>query len=380
MQVWNIRRVASSIVIGVLCFCLGFGLRHLIIQSETPGPLLSGLSDIVEPPPPNPYPAYSFSALEKTAFRSQPITVLEVLASDPAFTSYLVRWDVPDLVEGKALQVTGQLNVPSGSGPFPIIVMNRGYVEREEYETGIGTRNGAAVFARNGYITIAPDFMGYGGSSPEPEDGLLARFQRPVTVLQLLKNLENLTLLTDIAQPIQVEVEEEEEENTRPPVQVNRALFATDRIGMWGHSNGGQIALSVLEITNRRLPTTLWAPVSKPFPYSILYYTDESPDGGKYLRQQLAWFEGELDNSVAEYSILNQPERIVGPLQVHQGGADDAIPLEWSQELVSMLEAGSPEIQIELFTYPNADHNLQPDWNTVIQRDLEFFADELKSN
>lgn len=380
MARFNIRRVAGSIGIGLVCFLLGFGLRHLIMQSEAPNTLLSGLSDIVEPPPPNPYPAYSFPNLEKTTFRPQPITITEVLDSDPAFTSYLVEWEVPDLVEQKSHTVTGQMNIPSGQGPFPIIIMNRGYVEREQYQTGIGTRNGAAAFARNGYITLAPDFLGYAGSDPEPEDGLLARFQRPVTVLQLLKNLENPTILTNIIEPLEEESlgATPEESPTPSPVQVNSSLFAADRIGMWGHSNGGQISLSLLEITNRRIPTTLWAPVSKPFPYSVLYYTDESPDGGKYLRREIAWFEGELKNPIEEYSILTRPERIVGPVQIHQGGADDAIPLSWSQDLARTLEEN--EIETTLYTYPVADHNLQPDWNTVVQRDLEFFAEQLKAN
>lgn len=373
MAHFQIRRVASSIIVGLFCFSLGFGLRHLMVKSESPSPLLSGLSNIVEPPPPNPYPAYSFSSLEKTAFRSQPLVVVEVLDSDPAFTSYLIQWDVPDLVEGKNQKVTGQMNVPTGTGPFPIIVMNRGYVEREEYQTGIGTRNGAAAFARNGYITIAPDFLGYAGSDPEPEDGLLARFQRPVTVLQLLKNLESLTLTNQLPSPSPLSGEALA---TQP--EISTRLFATDRIGMWGHSNGGQISLSVLEILSRRIPTSLWAPVSKPFPYSVMYYTDESPDGGKYLRQQLAWFEGTLDNSVADYSILQHPERIIGPVQIHQGGKDDAIPLDWSQDLATTLESHNTDTT--LYVYPEADHNLQPDWSTVVQRDLTFFARELKSN
>ena len=58
------------------------------------------------------------------------------------------------------------------------------------------------------------------------------------------------------------------------------------KIGIWGHSNGGQIALTVLEISQKEYPTVLWAPVSKPFPYSILYYTDEAEDRGKALRKK----------------------------------------------------------------------------------------------
>ena len=40
----------------------------------------------------------------------------------------------------------------------------------------------------------------------------------------------------------------------------------------------------------------LWAPVSKPFPYNILYYTDEAEDRGKWLRGEIAKFEARLSS------------------------------------------------------------------------------------
>ncbi len=59
--------------------------------------------------------------------------------------------------------MTGRLTIPVGEGKFPIILMLRGYVDQEIYETGIGTKNAANYFSANGYITVAPDFLGYAG-------------------------------------------------------------------------------------------------------------------------------------------------------------------------------------------------------------------------
>ena len=103
-----------------------------------------------------------------------------------------------------------------------------------------------------------------------------------------------------------------------------RSLPATDpsRVGIWAHSNGGQIALTVLEVTGSTYPTTLWAPVTRAFPYSILYYTDEADDKGKALRNKLADFERDYDADL--YSMVNFLDRIKAPLQLHQGTADDA--------------------------------------------------------
>lgn len=64
-------------------------------------------------------------------------------------------------------RVTGLVHLPSlrqAYQQFPVIVQFRGYVSREQYQPGVGTRRSAEVFARNGFISVAPDFLGYGGS------------------------------------------------------------------------------------------------------------------------------------------------------------------------------------------------------------------------
>lgn len=368
----SIGRIVRFAGLGVITFVLGFFLRGIMMKSQSTFQLLSPLSNLeVEKKPENPYLPYSFENLRSLQLTPGPITLHSLLETTPSYNSYLVSWEIPDLTTKKNLKVSGQMNIPSGKGPFPIIIMNRGYVEKEQYKTGIGTRPGAAALAQNGYVTIAPDFLGYGQSDPESNDILIARFSRPIVVLQLLKNLNQLQIKLDpAANP--------ESNGATPIFDPNQTtqLIDTTRIGLWGHSNGGQIALSVLEITSRTLPTTLWAPVSAPFPYSVLYFMNDLDDGGAYLRKQLSHFEYELENDPRDYSIMTEPSRILAPIQIHQGGADDSVPLVWSESLTEKLKTAT--VSATLFTYPQANHQMVPDWDTVVQRDLQFFAKYLK--
>lgn len=241
-------------------------------------------------------------------------------------------------------KTTGLINIPKLNEKMPIIIMLRGYVDQEIYETGMGTQRASEIFADNGFITIAPDFLGYADSDKEAENIFESRFQTHTTVLSLIKSLH--------------QIDEWDGRN----------------IFLWGHSNGGQIALTVLEIMQAPYPTVLWAPVSKPFPYSILYYTDEAEDRGKLIRAELAKFENNYD--VDKYSLDNYFERLNNPFQIHQGTADDAVPLDWTNNLESLLLGLN--LDIDYFTYPGADHNLKPAWNIVVERNIDYYRNFTK--
>lgn len=281
---------------------------------------------------PRPLDKYTIENLSTLNVLPSQINIEETLNDNEDFISSLFSFSFnPTLSDKETKKVTGLVNLPAGKGPFPIVMMLRGYVDQKLYKTGDGTKRTGEYFAKNGFMTIAPDFLGYAGSDKEADNIFESRFQTYTTTLTLLKSLDSL-------------------EN-----------WDKQNIFIWGHSNGGQIALTVLEITGEAYPTALWAPVSKPFPYSILYYTDESDDGGKLIRRELAKFEEQYDTDL--YSISKYFDRIKAPIQLHQGTSDDAVPRNWSDKLVVL----------NYYIYPGADHDLQPSWNTAVERDLKFF-------
>lgn len=340
----------------ILVFILVFGVGVIVGWSGSwrinSGGLISPIGQVKETP--TPLYEYSFDRLREKKFTPKKIELVEKMADGEGYQSWLFKFDTD---EGA---VSGQANIPSQfsifplvasqlwrAGNFPIIIMLRGYVEKEEYTTGVGTKNAAAYFAKNGFITMAPDFLGYGQSDPEPTDDLKSRFIRPATVLQLIASLEGLNREIATSQTPRNDI----------------------KIGLWGHSNGGQIALSVLESTGRVIPTTLWAPVSKPFPYSILYYTDDVDDHGKYLIKLIADFEKIYD--AEKFSLINYFNLIKSPIQFHQGTADESVPKKWSDDLAkNLIKEG---IKINYFVYSGADHNLKPGWDTAVKRDRDFF-------
>ncbi len=327
------KKVLIHLLSAILLLSLGWFLGSYF-QNYISNPIT------ISPVIPKPLEKYTIQSLATSDIEGGEVQIEEVISEENTYTSYLFSLDhKPSLRNREIKKTTGQLNVPEGEGKFPIIVMFRGYVDQEIYETGIGTRKSAAVYAQNEFITIAPDFLGYADSDIQAENIFESRFQTYITALSVLESLDSIP------------------------------KWDGENVFLWGHSNGGQVAITILEITGKDYPTVLWAPVTKSFPYSILYYTDESEDRGKYIRRELAKFENLYD--VEHYSIENYLDNINAPIEVHQGTADDAVPTEWTSSFVDILD--ELEKEVTYYIYSGANHNIVPAWNTVVNRNLTFF-------
>ena len=325
--------------VGLCIFFAGFSIANLI-KKPTSNENLAKIIPIAKP-----LESYTIDNLSN-GINSGEFTKGKVLSQEKNYTSYLFDFRFsPNLKSEQSKTTTGMINIPEGQGPFPLVLLLRGYVDQKSYQTGAGSKNVGYYLAENGFITLAPDFLGYAGSDSESDNIFESRFQTYVTAVSLLNSIGQI-------------------EN-----------WDGKNIFIWGHSNGGQIALTVLEISQRNIPTVLWAPVSKPFPYSILYYTDESDDHGRLIRSELAKFEQIYD--VEKYSLTNYFGNIDKniKIQIHQGTSDQSVPRDWTDTLVKNLD--NQDVQVEYFLYPGADHNLRPSWNTAVERTLVFFRREL---
>ncbi len=294
---------------------------------------------------PTPLDKYTIENLSKTNVKPAQIEVGKLLKDYPKFASYEFKLSFDPTFTGNVEKnLSGVINIPKNGSSFPVIVMFRGYVDPGEYFIGEGTQPAASVFASNGFITVAPDFFGYGESDKEAVDIFESRFQTFTTAMETLKSVGSIK------------------------------NWDGKNIFIWGHSNGGQITLTTLETTGVDYPAVLWAPVSKPFPYSILYYTDDASDSGKFLRGKTAEFENTYDSNL--YSLTNYLTDIKAPIQLNQGTADESVPVWWSNLLAENLSAAG--VSVQYIKYPGSDHNLRPAWEAVVENNLQFFKKYIK--
>lgn len=335
----------KNFFIFLLLFSAALAVVVYFFANRSPSSILSPLSlnSSLSAPTKKPtkYSPYTFNSLSQRKFSPGEIKLGAATRKQKAYTTYIFTYKTDSKT------VSGMANIPNQEGKFPVIVLLRGYADKENYHIGLGTEKSANFLAEHGFLTLAPDFLGYGYSDWEDEDILLARFYRPVEVLNLLASISSLPQ----ADP--------------------------QRIGFWGHSNGGQIALSVLEITGHPYPTSLWAPVSLGFPESVLVYLG-TEEVGNPVKEKIEEFLKE--NDPKEYSIANFFPKITSPFIIHQAENDEMIKTKWTDNLVNQLR--SQGLSVEYYLYPKENHNFNrfPKTGDLLRaRDLVFFEKYLKN-
>lgn len=290
-------------------------------------------------PTPDPFAAISIAALRARSYPGGQITIVRTLGTTAAFTRYLIAYP------SDGLRITGVMDVPAGSGPFPVIILNHGYVAPPSV-SGTYVGSYADYYARNGYLTISPDYRGYGGS----DDGDNPfRIGYVIDVLNLVSSIQTL-----------------------PQADATR-------IGMWGHSMGGGVTSYVMVISSQVKAFVLYGAMSADAAVSWRYIRQKFNESGPdQWARQYGGTPDEIPEAYARISPINYLNYVRAPVSIHHGVADTQVPPEWSADLYKRLQ--DTGAMVEYYTYPGAPHSFQgAAWDLFMQRTLAFFDRYVKS-
>ncbi len=310
-------------------------------------------------PTPHPLAGVTLDGLRARDYPGGMVEILATLETTDAYTRYHIAYP------SDGLRITGIMQIPPGTGPFPVIILNHGYLDRASYWAGSDTWMAAEFLNRRGYLTVAPDYRSWGASDWGPSlfhTGLLA------DVLNLIGSLATVPQ----ADPT--------------------------RLGMWGHSMGGGITTKALAVDPR-------------IRAAVLYASNSGDDGDLIARWGPGCLPGETEyttkcnpgevilpdlppeivaaylSAAADPTMLQQIapiyhlDRVTAPVQIHIGTADgveyNATPPEWSSKLYdALLAAGKPA---ELFVYEGQGHLFVGGaWTEMMTRTADFFDVHVK--
>ena len=295
------------------------------------------------------YAPYTIEGLRGRGYGEGQIEIVRTLEETRGFTRYLIAY------RSDGLRVTGMMNLPSGLGPFPVVILNHGYYPLDVYKTGNGSKLAADYLASRGFLTLAPDFRSHAGS----DDAV--NYFRAGHVIDTL-NLIPLAQQLPQAQP--------------------------GKVGMWGHSNGGAITAKAIVVSDQIGAAVIYSPASSNIGEDYEFRVGRSRGRGGAPtgpRARIAQVEIEFPVKPEEapdlylrLSPLPYLSRVTAPVQIHWGTADETVPYKWPGDLLDGLKAaGKP---VEYFEYAGQPHSFTGAANQLyLRRIADFFAQHLSA-
>lgn len=296
----------------------------------------------------------AISTMRKKAYPGSELTIEQTLVNGTNYRQYIASYT------SEGLKIYGLLTVPIGISPasgWPVIIFNHGYIPPATYKTTERYVAYVDAFARNGYIVFKPDYRGNGNSEGTPEGA----YYSPAYATDVLNALSSIKRYKE-ADPTNV--------------------------GMWGHSMGGNITLRDIVVDTKSIKAAvIWGGV-------VGSYEDILNNWQRRVRyqpppQELALRNRHRSNLTDTHGTPStNPEfwnsidpvfflgDITTPIQLHTGGADEEVPVDFSVHLKDMLEKQGKIV--EYYTYESDDHNISRNLSIALQRSVQFFDKYLK--
>ncbi|MDO0938516.1 prolyl oligopeptidase family serine peptidase [Streptomyces sp. DG2A-72] len=294
-------------------------------------------------PTPTPVDPVSIPGLIEREHTGSGLKLGTVLARTAAYTSYEVTY------EANGLTISGLMNIPTGKGPFPALVLAHGYIDPDVYTTGRGLAREQDLLARNGYVVLHTDYRNHARSDKDAENDVNLRLGYTEDVIGAAKALRS---------------------SGRPEID-------GDRIGLLGRSMGGGVVYNALVVAPGLFDAAVaFAPVSGHPEENIDHF--QRPEGDPLVGEIEAAHGTPEENPKfwREVSPLTYVDRVTEPLLIHHGTVDDTCPIVWTRHTVAAFEKAGKDVQLR--TYRGEGHTFYGQWPRSMETTMNFFEERLR--
>jgi dipeptidyl aminopeptidase/acylaminoacyl peptidase len=285
----------------------------------------------------------SLEALMNKEYDGRDLRRGAVLLRTDAYTQYSATY------RSGALTISGVLNVPTGPGPHPALVLAHGYIDPAIYVTGQGLTRERDYLARAGYVTLHVDYRNHASSSNDPTADRRMRLGYTVDTINAVLALRNGPRFVD-----------------------------DERIGLLGRSMGGGVVYNVLTVQPGLVGAAVaFAPVSSDAVDNFERWIRPDPTRSDLTEQILDEYGAPARRPAFWRGLSPRTyfDRITEPLMIHHGTSDDTCPLAWTRETVAALERADRPVRLHV--YQGEEHAFGPQWPLSMRRTTAFFDRQL---
>ncbi len=278
----------------------------------------------------------------KRAFSGYDLKPGKILADSPAYTRYYMTY------RSGGLTISGIMNVPKGKGPFPVLILDHGYINPTIYTNGRGLKREQDYLAKKGYVVIHPDYRNHADSDKDSLNGIRFRLGYAEDAINAVNAVQNSDL----------------------------KYLDKKNIGMLGHSMGGGICLTIM-VTHPDLVKAfvLFAPVSADARDNFYRWDVKRTDLAEKIEHAYGRPEDnpKFWDAISPMTFLNN---VKAPILLHHGTDDESCPYPWSERLADSLKAHGKDLTF--YSYPKEKHEFINLWPQVMERTTDFFDKYLR--
>jgi dipeptidyl aminopeptidase/acylaminoacyl peptidase len=310
-------------------------------------PTAAPTEDPTAEPTEEPEPAHpvSMAALARADLTGGGLRLGAVRERTPAYTSYDVSFASTTMGAGtEPLRISGVLNVPTGRGPFPAVVLAHGYIDPAYYVRGQGMTRERGFLAQRGYVALHVDYRNHAESTDDP------RIEQAVRLGYAADAIAALHALRDSRE---VRVDD-------------------DRIALFGRSMGGGVMMKALAAEPGLFAAGVgWASVSSLEAENFGQF--QRPDAP--LAELEAGFRGRhgLPAEDPEFWKGVSPRPLFGaitdPVLMVHGRFDDTCPPPWARATQRAMTRAGVDATLEWY---DDGHAFGPAFIAAMDRTVRF--------
>ncbi|MEO5661950.1 MAG: prolyl oligopeptidase family serine peptidase [Nocardioides sp.] len=284
------------------------------------------------------------AALQTISHRGSQLRLGAVRERTAAYTSYDVTYRATS--GRRDFTISGVLNVPTGPGPFPAVVLAHGYIDPAYYVRGQGMTRERGVFASRGYVALHVDYRGHAESTDDPRSDRDLRLGYSADVIAAVKALRASNLPVD-----------------------------DDRIALMGRSMGGGVVMKAL-IAEPGLvqAASLWASVSSLEDENFNHFIRADGDSrGASIVAAHGLPEDEPDFWRAA-SARPYLSSITEPVLIVHGRVDDTCPPRWARATQAAMQRAGVDSTLEWY---DDGHAFGPAFTAAMDGTIRYFDNQL---